>query len=63
VGVLELALDTQRVGLVADIERAARHVLILGADDGTDGLDGEVVGLQLVRVAIDLNLALRGTAD
>ena len=61
--VVELPFHTEGVGLVADVERAARDVAVLLRDDAADGLDGEVVGLELHGVAIDVNLTLGGTAD
>ena len=62
-GVLELALHTQRVRLVTDVEATAGDVAILCADDGADGFDGQVVGLQFSGVAIDLDLALGCAVD
>ena len=62
-GVLELTLHTQRVRLVTDVKATAGDVAILCADDGADGFDGQVVGLQFGGVAIDLDLALGCTVD
>ena len=62
-GVLELTLHTQRVRLVTDVEATAGDVAILCADNGADGFDGQVVGLQFGGVAIDLDLALGCTVD
>ena len=61
--VVKLTLHTQRVGVVADVEGTSRRVSVLCPDDGTDGLDGEVVGIQLVGVAVDVDFALGGTGD
>ena len=59
--VVKLALHTQRVGIVARVERTARHVHVLGADHSSNAVDGQSVGLQLVRVAIDIDGTLGST--
>ena len=58
---VELLIDTQRVGIRTHIHLTARHRDILLSDNLRNLLDGHTVCLQLVRVAIDLNLTLRNT--
>ncbi len=60
VGRGELALHAQRVGVRADVERAAGDVAVLGADDGAYLLDGEVVCFKAHGVDVDVYLALGG---
>ena len=62
-GIVELTLYAEREGLVTDVERAARDVQVLSRDNLADGLDAEVVGLQLHRVAVDVYLTLCSTTD
>ena len=59
--VVKFALHTQRVGVVARVERTARHVHVLGADHSGNAVDRQSVGLQLVRVAIDVDGTLGST--
>ena len=62
-GIIELTFYTQRVCFTTDIEVTTGNVLILGADNGTDCFDSQVIGFQFIGVAIDLNLTLRRTTD
>ena len=61
VRIREFLLDAEGVGLGADIDATARHVAVLGRNHAGQGADGQPVSLQLGRVAIDLDLTLRGT--
>ena len=56
-----VGLDVERV--VADVDRTARDVDVLGGDDLPQLLDGQIVGFELGRVDIDLHLALGGAHD
>ena len=62
-GIIEFTFYTQRVCFTTDIEVTTGNVLILGADNGTDCFDSQVIGFQFIGVAIDLNLTLRRTTD
>ena len=58
---VKLLVHTQRVGIRAHIHLSARHRDILLTYNLRNLLDCQSVCLQLVRVAIDLNLSLRDT--
>ena len=59
----KFAFDAQVVGVGADVETAARRIEVFLCDDGGYGFDGQVVGFQLLRVAIDLNFTFGSTRN
>ena len=56
-------MNTQGVGIRTDIYATSRCIPVLLRDDGRDTFDGLAVSLQLVRVAIHLQLTDRRTGD
>ena len=54
-------VNTQVIGVVTYIEITSRHVAVSHSDNLRDSLDTQSVSLQLVRIAIYLNLSLRDT--
>ena len=61
--VLELVVHTQRIGIRTEVERTGRRIAVSRSNGRRDSLNREAVSLQLVRVAIDLNLALGNTGN
>ena len=57
-GRLELLLDAERVGIGTYVDAAGRDVPVLCGNDLRDGGNGQVVGLQLGRVAVYLDFTL-----
>ena len=62
-GVGELAVCLDIEGVVADIDRTARDVDVLGGDDAADLLDRQPVGFDLLGIDIDLHLAFGNAHD
>ena len=60
---VELAIHAHGVGLGAHVHDTEGDVAVLRTEDLGDGFDGEVVTLQLVGVAIDLDFTLRGAGN
>ena len=60
-GTIELLVNSQRIGVRADIHLTTRNGDILLCYDLGNLLDCHTVSFQLVRVAVDLNLTLRNT--
>ena len=60
-GTSELLIYTQRVGIRTYIHLATRQRDILRCDNLRNLLDSKAISLELVRVAVDLNLTLRNT--
>jgi len=57
----ELAVGLDVEGVVADVDRAARNIDVLGGDDLAQLLDRQVVGVELGGIDIDLHLAFGRT--
>ena len=53
-----VGLDVDRI--VADVDRTGRHIHVFGRNHLAELFDGQVVGLHLARIDIDLHLAHRG---
>ena len=62
-GVVELTLDTQGVGLVTDVKRTARNVAVLGSDERGYRFDTQVIGLHAQGVEINVDFTLGGTGN
>ena len=58
----ELLLDAEGIGVGAYVYVSGRQVPVLGSDDLGYAADAEAVSLELVGVAIDLDLTRRGAA-
>ena len=62
-GIRELALHTQRIGVGAEIDATTRCVAVLLGNQAGDALDSLSVSLQFIGIAIDLQLTDRRTGD
>ena len=61
--VIEFTFYTERVCIATHIECTTRSITVFCTDDATDGFDGKVIGIEFVRVAIDVDFTLCSTGD
>ena len=63
ISTVELAIDTHGVCFGTHIHDTEGDIAVFSAKDLCDGFNGEIVTLQFVRIAIDLDLTLRSTGN
>ena len=61
--VLEFSFHTQGIGITAHIESSTRSILIFSPDNGTDGLNRQIICFQFVGITINIHLTLRRTGN